>query len=156
MCEKKNFDPLHTRRNTTTQQQQQQHKTLRDDDDVNDDVIKGRVVEHQNHHYHHLFTRQMFLPTHQNATTHDGGASSSYDEVDLEDMGWDEALKAYTYACPVEIFSNHAGRLHDGEEIARCPSCSLILTVVYDPDDLSPLVSVVIAGEMYVESVKCM
>ena len=79
-----------------------------------------------------------------NATTHnnDGGASSSYDEVDLEDMEWDEALKAYTYACPCgDIFRITLEELHDGEVISRCPSCSLILTVVYDPDDLSPLVA---------------
>lgn len=75
-------------------------------------------------------------------TPHDGASSSSYDEVDLEDMEWDEALKAYTYACPCgDIFRITLEELHDGEEIARCPSCSLILTVVYDPDDLSPLVA---------------
>ena len=77
-----------------------------------------------------------------NATTHNDGGASSYDEVDLEDMEWDEALKAYTYACPCgDIFRITLEELHDGEEIARCPSCSLILTVVYDPDDLSPLVA---------------
>jgi diphthamide biosynthesis protein 3 len=25
--------------------------------------------------------------------------------------------------------------LIDGEEIARCPSCTLIIRVIYDPDD---------------------
>ncbi len=26
--------------------------------------------------------------------------------------------------------------LQDGEEIARCPSCSLLLRVIYDPSDI--------------------
>jgi len=66
-----------------------------------------------------------------------GGSSSAYDEVDLEDMEWNEELKAYTYSCPCgDIFRITLDELHDGEEIARCPSCSLILTVVYDPDEL--------------------
>ena len=64
-------------------------------------------------------------------------APSAYDEVDLEDMEWNEELKAYTYSCPCgDIFRITLDELHDGEEIARCPSCSLILTVVYDPDEL--------------------
>ena len=86
------------------------------------------------HHHHHLY--------HQMSSHANDGGGASYDEVDLEDMEWDEALKAYTYACPCgDIFRITLEELHDGEEIARCPSCSLILTVVYDPDDLSPLVA---------------
>ena len=66
-----------------------------------------------------------------------GSSSASYDEVDLEDMEWNEELKAYTYSCPCgDIFRITLDELHDGEEIARCPSCSLILTVIYDPDEL--------------------
>jgi len=66
-----------------------------------------------------------------------GSSSAAYDEVDLEDMEWNEELKAYTYSCPCgDIFRITLDELHDGEEIARCPSCSLILTVVYDPDEL--------------------
>lgn len=65
------------------------------------------------------------------------GSSSAYDEVDLEDMEWNEELKAYTYSCPCgDIFRITLDELRDGEEIARCPSCSLILTVIYDPDEL--------------------
>lgn len=70
-------------------------------------------------------------------TNNMSGSSSAYDEVDLEDMEWNEELKAYTYSCPCgDIFRITLDELHDGEEIARCPSCSLILTVVYDPDEL--------------------
>lgn len=116
------------------------HKTLRDDD-VNDDVIKGGASSSTRTTFNTTFFYRQMSSSPPNATTHDGHASS-YDEVDLEDMEWDEALKAYTYACPCgDIFRITLEELHDGEEIARCPSCSLILTVVYDPDDLSPLVA---------------
>ena len=112
---------------------------------TNDTQNKGASSRHHHHHRHQLYYSLFFyLRCHQmSSTPHDGASSSSsYDEVDLEDMEWDEALKAYTYACPCgDIFRITLEELHDGEEIARCPSCSLILTVVYDPDDLSPLVA---------------
>jgi diphthamide biosynthesis protein 3 len=62
-------------------------------------------------------------------------SAGSYDEVDLEDMDYDEDLGAYTYQCPCgDIFRITLEEMLDGEDIARCPSCSLVLTVVYDAD----------------------
>jgi len=59
----------------------------------------------------------------------------SYDEIEIEDMAWNEELKAYTYQCPCgDLFQITLEELRTGEEIARCPSCSLYITVVYDPD----------------------
>ena len=67
----------------------------------------------------------------------------SYDEVDLEDMDWNESLKEFTYSCPCgDIFRITLEELKDGEEIARCPSCSLVLTVIYDPDELPSITNV--------------
>ena len=67
----------------------------------------------------------------------------SYDEVDLEDMDWNESLEEFTYACPCgDIFRITLEELKDGEEIARCPSCSLVLTVIYDPDELPSMTNV--------------
>eukprot|EP00959_Pyramimonas_sp_CCMP1952_P186614 3902050-Pyramimonas_sp.AAC.1 len=58
----------------------------------------------------------------------------SYEEVALEDMVWDKELSAYTYECPCgDLFQITLDELKAGEEIARCPSCSLFITVVYDP-----------------------
>ncbi|EFJ48017.1 hypothetical protein VOLCADRAFT_104829 [Volvox carteri f. nagariensis] len=58
----------------------------------------------------------------------------SYDEVEIEDMTWNEKLQAYTYPCPCgDLFQITKEELRAGEEIARCPSCSLYITVVYDP-----------------------
>ncbi|KAI8909975.1 hypothetical protein DFJ77DRAFT_471541 [Powellomyces hirtus] len=62
--------------------------------------------------------------------------TSFYDEVEIEDMDYDEETKAYYYPCPCgDKFEITEEELKDGEEIARCPSCSLIIRVIYDPDD---------------------
>lgn len=68
----------------------------------------------------------------------DLGFEMSYDEVEIEDMEWSEELKAYTYPCPCgDLFQITMDDLRAGEEIARCPSCSLFITVVYNPEDFA-------------------
>ncbi|KAL0054987.1 hypothetical protein WJX82_005471 [Trebouxia sp. C0006] len=58
----------------------------------------------------------------------------SYDDIEIEDMEWNEELSAFTYPCPCgDLFQITKEELAEGEEIARCPSCSLYITVVYDP-----------------------
>ncbi|CAN1133575.1 Diphthamide biosynthesis protein 3 [Linum perenne] len=60
----------------------------------------------------------------------------SYDDVEIEDMEWNEELQAYTYPCPCgDLFQITKEDLRIGEEIARCPSCSLYITVIYNPED---------------------
>uniref|UniRef100_J3MGI2 Diphthamide biosynthesis protein 3 n=1 Tax=Oryza brachyantha TaxID=4533 RepID=J3MGI2_ORYBR len=62
---------------------------------------------------------------------------SAYDEVEIEDMEWNAELGAYTYPCPCgDLFQITLADLRLGEEIARCPSCSLFITVVYNEEDL--------------------
>lgn len=62
----------------------------------------------------------------------------SYDEVEIEDMEWNEEMEAYTYPCPCgDLFQITIEDLKLGEEIARCPSCSLFITVIYNLDDFS-------------------
>ncbi|KAK4523769.1 hypothetical protein GAYE_SCF00G1665 [Galdieria yellowstonensis] len=61
---------------------------------------------------------------------------SVYDEVEIEDMVWNEDLEAYTYQCPCgDLFQITLEELRMGEEIAHCPSCSLVIRVVYNPAD---------------------
>mmetsp|Transcript_7477 Transcript_7477/g.11897 ORF Transcript_7477/g.11897 Transcript_7477/m.11897 type:complete len:80 (+) Transcript_7477:111-350(+) len=56
-----------------------------------------------------------------------------YDEVEIEDMEFDANEKAYRYPCPCgDQFIISQDELADGEEIARCPSCSLIIRVIYN------------------------
>ena len=35
----------------------------------------------------------------------------------------------------LKLFTFEQDQLYDGEEIAKCPSCSLIVRVIYDPED---------------------
>ncbi|XVF00627.1 hypothetical protein REPUB_Repub04eG0017100 [Reevesia pubescens] len=62
----------------------------------------------------------------------------SYDDVEIEDMQWNEELKAYTYPCPCgDLFQITEEELKLGEEVASCPSCSLYITVIYNAEDFS-------------------
>jgi len=60
-----------------------------------------------------------------------------YDEIEIEDMTFDSTLQIYHYPCPCgDRFEISIGDLRDGEEIAVCPSCSLMIRVVFDQADL--------------------
>ncbi|KAJ0771270.1 putative diphthamide biosynthesis protein [Helianthus annuus] len=51
-------------------------------------------------------------------------------------MEWNEELKVYTYPCPCgDLFQVTKDELKIGEEIARCPSCSLYSTTIYNMED---------------------
>lgn len=63
--------------------------------------------------------------------------SGAYDEVDLDDMEWNAELGAYTYQCPCgDFFQITLEELRRGEDVAHCPSCSLVLLVIYDANEL--------------------
>ncbi|KAK0533684.1 Diphthamide biosynthesis protein 3 [Tilletia horrida] len=63
-------------------------------------------------------------------------AQSIYDEIELEDMSYDAAKRVFHYPCPCgDRFEISRAQLREAEDIARCPSCSLIIRVVYDPLD---------------------
>ncbi|KAI8880939.1 diphthamide biosynthesis protein Dph3 [Backusella circina FSU 941] len=62
--------------------------------------------------------------------------TSFYDEVEIEDMDFNEEEQVYTYPCPCgDKFEIFIDDLRDGDDVARCPSCSLIIRVIYDPDE---------------------
>jgi diphthamide biosynthesis protein 3 len=64
-------------------------------------------------------------------------SSTYYDEVEIEDMVFDEERACFYYPCPCgDKFVITLDQLMDGEEVAKCPSCSLIIRVIYDPDDI--------------------
>ena len=61
-----------------------------------------------------------------------------YDEIEIEDMTFDKTLQIYHYPCPCgDRFEIGITDLRDGEEIAVCPSCSLMIRVIFDLDDLA-------------------
>ncbi|KAG8164528.1 hypothetical protein KVR01_006446 [Diaporthe batatas] len=63
---------------------------------------------------------------------------SVYDEVEIEDMTYDETLQTYHYPCPCgDRFEIALADLQDeSNDIAVCPSCSLMIRVIYEVDNL--------------------
>ncbi|EJT71539.1 diphthamide biosynthesis protein 3 [Gaeumannomyces tritici R3-111a-1] len=63
---------------------------------------------------------------------------SVYDEVEIEDMTFDDALQIYHYPCPCgDKFEIALADLRDSStDIAVCPSCSLMIRVIYEVDNL--------------------
>lgn len=58
---------------------------------------------------------------------------SIYDEIEIEDMTFDPAMQIYHFPCPCgDRFEIAIDDLRDGEEIAVCPSCSLMIRVIFD------------------------
>ena len=56
-----------------------------------------------------------------------------YDEIEIEDFAWDPIAKVFHYPCPCgDRFEVSKPQLRDGDEVATCPSCSLIVRVIYD------------------------
>jgi len=63
-----------------------------------------------------------------------------YEEVEIEDMDYDAEDYSYSYPCPCgDKFRITLEELHDGEDIARCGSCSLRIMVIFEPEDLPEL-----------------
>jgi len=59
-----------------------------------------------------------------------------HDEVEIEDFEYDEETDSYYYPCPCgDRFQISKEELESGEEVATCPSCSLIIKVIYNPED---------------------
>ncbi|KAL1898878.1 Diphthamide biosynthesis protein 3 [Sporothrix stenoceras] len=61
-----------------------------------------------------------------------------YDEVEIEDMTFDAARGLYHHPCPCgdrfEIALEDL--LDESNDIAVCPSCSLMIRVIYDLENL--------------------
>lgn len=59
-----------------------------------------------------------------------------HDEIEIEDMEYDEDNETYYYPCPCgDRFEITKEELANGEDVAKCPSCSLLIKVIYDIDD---------------------
>jgi hypothetical protein len=65
---------------------------------------------------------------------------SIYEEVQLAEMKWDADQQMYFWTCPCgDLFEISLEELHEGEDIALCPSCSLKLRVLFEEAELLPL-----------------
>jgi len=59
-----------------------------------------------------------------------------HDEIEIEDFEFDDEKQMYFYPCPCgDLFEISLTDLVSGEDVATCPSCSLLLKVIYDPQD---------------------
>jgi len=62
-----------------------------------------------------------------------------YDEIEIEDCFYDATLEIYHHPCPCgDRFEISIADMRDGEDIARCPSCSLMIKIIFDQSDLPP------------------
>ena len=56
-----------------------------------------------------------------------------YDEIEIEDMTFDADQQLYHYPCPCgDRFQICIDDLRDGQDIAVCPSCSLMIRVIFE------------------------
>ncbi|KAG8191594.1 hypothetical protein JTE90_021196 [Oedothorax gibbosus] len=59
-----------------------------------------------------------------------------HDEVEIEDFEYDEESETYYYPCPCgDRFEITKEDLANGEDVATCPSCSLVVKVIYNLED---------------------
>ena len=62
---------------------------------------------------------------------------STYDEIEIEDMTFHIDTQMFTYPCPCgDRFEILLDDMVGGENIAVCPSCSLMIEVIFEPEDL--------------------
>lgn len=60
-------------------------------------------------------------------------AENIYDEIEIEDMTYDPAMEIYHFPCPCgDRFEIAVADLRDNEDIAVCPSCSLMIRVIFE------------------------
>ncbi|KAL4502166.1 hypothetical protein ABPG72_000401 [Tetrahymena utriculariae] len=58
-----------------------------------------------------------------------------YDEVEIEDLDFDEETGIFTYPCPCgDKFLITLDMIKAKMDIGTCPSCSLTIRVIFDED----------------------
>lgn len=63
--------------------------------------------------------------------------TSFYDEIDIVDFKYHPETQQFSYPCPCgDIFLITLDDLKNGETIAKCVSCSLIVMIIYEERDL--------------------
>ena len=60
-----------------------------------------------------------------------------YDEVEIDDLDFEEDEKTFFYPCPCgDKFRITLEQMKNGETIATCPSCSLKIKIISDEEAL--------------------
>ena len=66
-----------------------------------------------------------------------------HDEIEIEDFTYDIETDTFTYPCPCgDEFVVSREDLVNGEKYAKCPSCSLMVQVIFNPDDLESIIEI--------------
>lgn len=69
----------------------------------------------------------------------DADEPTIYDEIEIEDMTYDATTQMYHYPCPCgDKFEIALVDLLDEADIAVCPSCSLMVRVIFEVVSISP------------------
>ena len=62
---------------------------------------------------------------------------SFYDHIDIVEFDFNRDLQIFTYPCPCgDLFVISLDDLLNEETVARCDSCSLLVFVVYQKDEI--------------------
>lgn len=63
---------------------------------------------------------------------------SYYEEIKLSEFAYNEITNEFSYPCPCgDVFVITEDELRAEEQIARCQSCSLIVLVLYDTENIT-------------------
>ncbi|XP_002164826.2 diphthamide biosynthesis protein 3 isoform X1 [Hydra vulgaris] len=101
-----------------------------------------------------IISDSIYRSTNQISVISSYGMSVFHDEVEIEDFEYDEEKDIYYYPCPCgDRFEISSEMLADGEDVATCPSCSLIIKVIYDVDDFMKGEEVVTTSKRSLEKV---
>lgn len=77
-----------------------------------------------------------YFPKHRGGG--DDDLMSFYDEIDIVDFKYYPESRQFTYPCPCgDLFIVSLEDLQNGETVARCPSCSLVVFVSYGAEDIA-------------------
>lgn len=75
------------------------------------------------------------------ANDDDDDDGSFHDEVEIEDFEYDEETETFTYPCPCgDLFTIGKEELLRGDDVAECPSCSLLVKVIFNPDEVENVI----------------
>ncbi len=56
-----------------------------------------------------------------------------YDEIEIEDLDYNHLTQIFYYPCPCgDKFMITLDQIKNNENLAKCPSCSLIIKIIYD------------------------
>ena len=73
---------------------------------------------------------------------------SIYEDVEIADMDFAVETETFTYPCPCgDLFTITLDELLDGKEIAPCPSCSLLIKVMFTDEELEGFLDLVDEAE---------